>query len=68
MEEQRIKFALIGCGHIGKRHAEMISRNPECELLALADVKPKEELGLKNFDVPFFHPWLNCWIRRLMPM
>ena len=22
-----IKFAVIGAGHIGKRHAEMISRN-----------------------------------------
>ena len=22
----KIKFAVIGCGHIGKRHAEMIAR------------------------------------------
>ncbi len=32
-----IKFAVIGTGHIGKRHAEMITRNPECELVALID-------------------------------
>ena len=24
---EKIKFAVVGCGHIGKRHAEMISRN-----------------------------------------
>jgi predicted dehydrogenase len=32
-----IKFAVLGTGHIGKRHAEMIMRNAECELVALID-------------------------------
>jgi predicted dehydrogenase len=50
----KIKFAVIGCGHIGKRHAEMITRNPACELVALVDIEPKEELGIENFKVPFF--------------
>jgi len=49
-----IKFAIIGCGHIGKRHAEMILRNPEAELVALCDIKDKELLGLDHFNVPFF--------------
>lgn len=51
----KIKFAVVGCGHIGKRHAEMISRNPESELVALVDVKHKDKLGIDNFDVPFFN-------------
>jgi UDP-N-acetyl-2-amino-2-deoxyglucuronate dehydrogenase len=50
----KIKFAVIGCGHIGKRHAEMIARNTECELVALIDVKPEEKLGIEQFKVPFF--------------
>jgi UDP-N-acetyl-2-amino-2-deoxyglucuronate dehydrogenase len=50
----KIKFAVIGCGHIGKRHAEMILRNPESELTALVDIGPKEQLGIAQFDVPFF--------------
>lgn len=50
----KIKFAVVGCGHIGKRHAEMIIRNPEAELVALIDVKNKSILGIDNFDVPFF--------------
>lgn len=51
----KIKFAVIGCGHIGKRHAEIISRNPNCELVALVDIKPKEKLKLDQFEnVPFF--------------
>ena len=53
-ENKKIKFAVVGCGHIGKRHAEMIVRNPEAELIALCDIKPKAELGIEAFDVPFF--------------
>jgi UDP-N-acetyl-2-amino-2-deoxyglucuronate dehydrogenase len=52
--DQRIKFAVIGCGHIGKRHAEMISRNPESELVGLVDIKDKAALKLDQFDVPFY--------------
>jgi UDP-N-acetyl-2-amino-2-deoxyglucuronate dehydrogenase len=51
---EKIKFAVVGCGHIGKRHAEMIVRHPEAELVALVDIAPKENLGIESFDVPFF--------------
>ncbi len=53
--EQKIKFAVIGCGHIGKRHASMIKSNADCELVALCDVKAKDILGLEEYDVPFFN-------------
>lgn len=49
-----IKFAVIGQGHIGKRHAEMIRRNPESELIAVCDVLSKEQLGLDNITEVFF--------------
>jgi len=52
--QDKIRFAVVGAGHIGKRHATMIQRNDESELVALVDVKPKFELGLDEFDVPFF--------------
>ena len=51
----KIKFAVIGCGHIGKRHAEMISRNNESVLVALIDIKNKNELNIEKFDVPFYN-------------
>lgn len=54
MSEQKIKFAVVGCGHIGKRHAEMISRHEEAELVALIDVKDKNQLGIEAYDVPYF--------------
>ena len=55
MEGTKIKFAIVGCGHIGKRHAEMITRNPEAELVALIDVKDKTLLNIEHYSVPFFH-------------
>lgn len=53
-KETKVKFAVMGCGHIGKRHAEMIQRNPESELVALIDIKDKNELSVNSLDVPFF--------------
>ena len=55
---QKIKFAVIGCGHIGKRHAEMIQHHPESELVALIDVKEKSTLKIDNYNVPF-HPGID---------
>jgi len=51
---KKVKFAVIGCGHIGKRHAEMVMKNDHSELVALVDVKPKAMLNLENYPVPFF--------------
>jgi len=49
-----IKFAVIGQGHIGKRHAEMIRLNPESELVAVCDVLSKEQLGLADITETYF--------------
>jgi UDP-N-acetyl-2-amino-2-deoxyglucuronate dehydrogenase len=50
-----IKFAVIGAGHIGKRHAEMIKRHDEAELVAICDIKPIGEVDAEKFDVPYFN-------------
>jgi UDP-N-acetyl-2-amino-2-deoxyglucuronate dehydrogenase len=56
MQDDRIiKFAVVGAGHIGKRHAEMISREEEAELVAMVDIRTKEECEAERFDVPFFN-------------
>jgi len=51
---QKIKFAVVGCGHIGKRHAEMIQQNPESQLVALVDIQDKYKLNIDNYNVPFY--------------
>ncbi|HRH11190.1 MAG TPA: Gfo/Idh/MocA family oxidoreductase [Bacteroidia bacterium] len=55
MSDQKINFAVIGQGHIGKRHAEMIRRNPECNLVAVCDIRSKEELGINDLKEKFYN-------------
>jgi UDP-N-acetyl-2-amino-2-deoxyglucuronate dehydrogenase len=38
-----IRFVVLGYGHIGKRHAAMITRHPEAQLEAIIDVKQAED-------------------------
>jgi UDP-N-acetyl-2-amino-2-deoxyglucuronate dehydrogenase len=54
---KKIKFAIVGCGHIGKRHATMILKNEEAELVAMCDILPKSKLtGMDAFkDAAFFN-------------
>lgn len=50
----KIKFAIVGLGHIGKRHAQMIQQDSDAELVAYCDVKPREELNLQETNIPLF--------------
>jgi predicted dehydrogenase len=50
---ERVRFAVVGCGHIGKRHVEMIMRNQEAELVAIADVN-QHSMDLAQYNVPCF--------------
>jgi UDP-N-acetyl-2-amino-2-deoxyglucuronate dehydrogenase len=54
MSNAKIKFGVVGQGHIGKRHAEMIRRNPEAELIAVCDVVSKEQLGIADMKEKFY--------------
>ena len=53
-ENEKVKYAIVGCGHIGKRHAEMIVRNNESELVAMCDIKEPAEVDIEKFGVPTF--------------
>ena len=53
--DKPIRFAVVGAGHIGKRHASMIQAHPEGALAALCDVRAVEGLDLEGFEVPFFN-------------
>ncbi len=51
----KIRFAVIGQGHIGKRHAEMVRRNEETELVAVCDIADKNSIGLTELKEPFYN-------------
>jgi UDP-N-acetyl-2-amino-2-deoxyglucuronate dehydrogenase len=54
MPSKKIGFAIVGSGHIGKRHAQMVKNNPGAELIALCDSQPAIALSLEAFKVPFY--------------
>lgn len=53
MSDKKIRFAVVGCGHIGNRHAAMITNNAECELVALCDSNGSQK-KIEYNSVPFF--------------
>lgn len=50
----KINFAVVGQGHIGKRHAEMARRNKDINLVAVCDIQSKEKLGIENITENFY--------------
>jgi UDP-N-acetyl-2-amino-2-deoxyglucuronate dehydrogenase len=54
MKTAKIKFGVIGQGHIGKRHAEMVRQNPNAELMAVCDIQSSDSLGLNLGTEKFY--------------
>lgn len=57
MEINTLKFALVGCGRISKRHSDLLGRNQiaGASLVAVCDVVPERaEKIAKQFDVPCY--------------
>ncbi len=51
---KKIRFAVVGQGHIGKRHAEMILQNSQSELAAVCDIRSAEDCKTSYQGVPFY--------------
>jgi UDP-N-acetyl-2-amino-2-deoxyglucuronate dehydrogenase len=58
--ETRLKFALIGCGYIGKRYINILSQHPQCELSALIDTDCKLLKAYQQTGIPAFHS-VDAW-------
>ena len=54
MGEGKIKFAVVGLGHIGMRHATMISRNDNCQLVAFIDSDESKRTKTNELNAPYF--------------
>jgi UDP-N-acetyl-2-amino-2-deoxyglucuronate dehydrogenase len=64
----KIKFAIVGCGHIAKKHAEAIKNAEGAELIAVCDTIPENmefytsEYGAKpyiNYDEMILNPEID---------
>lgn len=51
---KKIKIAVLGYGHIGKKHVEMIMLNPAYQLIAIIDKKPEQFTTFNPSSIPFF--------------
>jgi UDP-N-acetyl-2-amino-2-deoxyglucuronate dehydrogenase len=50
----KINFAIIGLGHIGKRHAEMILQNSHAQLIAVCDILNKQQTAFSH-PTPYYN-------------
>lgn len=44
----KVKFAIVGCGSIGKRHIAVLDADPEAEVIAICDLDTKKATELSN--------------------
>ena len=57
-----VRFAVVGCGHIGRRHATLIGHHPEARLVALADTDEALHADLtRTYGVPCY-PTLSAML------
>lgn len=54
---EKIKFALVGCGRISKKHAELLGNNkiPDTKLAAVCDTNKEKAVALsEQYSVPYY--------------
>nr|WP_213019405.1 Gfo/Idh/MocA family oxidoreductase [Hymenobacter sp. BT559] len=58
----KVRFVICGIGHIGHRHATLVARHPEAQLVALVDVREelRPALAATFPGVPFFTSLEAC--------
>lgn len=49
-----VRFAIVGFGNIGRRHAAHIINNPETKLVAVCDIREETAEHLQQEDVKFY--------------
>jgi len=56
---EKLKFAVVGCGHIGKRHIQVIDDNENAELIAVCDIERNQLSGIEEFlkDIDYFQDY-----------
>lgn len=54
-DDKKIRFAVLGLGHIGTRHADMVAANAECDLVGVIDINPSLlDKVATMYSVPFY--------------
>ena len=51
---KKVKFGIVGIGHIGTRHAQCIINNKDAVLSAVCDIRAKEEWKKDNNNIDYY--------------
>ncbi|SDC69943.1 Gfo/Idh/MocA family protein [Niabella drilacis] len=60
---EKVRFAVVGYGHMGKRHAKVIREHPDCELMAIVDIQ-----DLSGDHIEPFYNSLDCFLESAIAM
>ncbi|MEM9022908.1 MAG: Gfo/Idh/MocA family oxidoreductase, partial [Bacteroidota bacterium] len=68
MNQEKIKFGIIGFGHIGKKHAAMVDGNADSELVAVVDPDPaKRQEAVDLYGVPAYEAFEGLFENAVAP-
>lgn len=54
MKDQKINFAIVGCGRIGSRFAQLLRNNSEAALVAICESNPETHSALSQYQAPLY--------------
>ncbi len=54
-QNKPVRFAIAGCGYIGKRHAQVIKAITNANLVAICDIDASKITEAKDLNIPFYN-------------
>ena len=54
----QVSIAVIGAGLFGRKHIEIMQKEPACRLAAIADPTPEAEAYARELGVPYFKDYI----------
>lgn len=56
MDIKKIRFAIVGCGSIGKRHIAVLDNDPNAEIVAISDIDKEKCVDLSSLynNIPYY--------------
>ena len=58
-QQERVKIAVIGVGHLGKNHARVLKELPSAELVAVVDSDPKKAAEIEKLMAEAQARWIK---------
>jgi predicted dehydrogenase len=68
MTDEKLRIAIIGCGHLGQQYATVYQAFPDTEIVAIAEYDPdKRKVVGQRFGVTALYPDAESMLRQIVP-